>query len=162
MRASHITVDLTAEDLTDLVHDFAGDGKIVFESITEAGIKGQIKFLVWNVDFLAVPSCADEGDVSIEITAHKLVPIPPGLVERQLREAVKDAPAGIHVLEQALKVHLPSILSPLGISMSVRQLRTYDGFLRVALAQVKLPAPGQLMKLRKENVSFASRPATSL
>lgn len=149
MRVSHVTIDLTAADLTDLVHDFAGDDKIVFDSITESGIKGQIKLLLWSVDFVAIPSCTDEGEVSIEITAHKLVPIPSGIVERQLREAVKDAPPGIDVLQQALKVHLPSLLNPLGIAMSVRQLRTYDGFIRIALAEVKLPSPSNMMRLRK-------------
>jgi hypothetical protein len=153
VRLSHLTLDLTAQDLTELVRDFSVEDKIMFDTITEDGIRGRIKLMVWSVDFVAVPSCTEEGEVSIDITAHKLVQIPPGIVERQLREAVKDAPAGIGVLQQALKVHLPSLLSPLGISMTVRQLKCYDGFLRIALARVQLPPPGDLMALGKRRTN---------
>lgn len=150
MRASHLTIDLTALDLADLVHDFIDDDKITFDTITESGIKGQVRFLVWNIDFLAQPSCNDDGEVSINITAHKLVPIPAGIVERSLREAVKDAPDGIEVLQQALKLNIPSLLSPLGINLSIRQLRAYDGFLRIALANLKLPSMHDLQATLKK------------
>lgn len=150
MRLSHLTIDLTATDLADLVHDFTDDDKITFDTITEGGVKGQIRFLVWNIDFIAQPSCNDDGEVSIDITAHKLVPIPAGIVERSLREAVKDAPAGIEVLQQALKVNVASLLSPLGVNVSIRQLKTYNGFLRIALADLKLPPMGELQATLKK------------
>lgn len=146
MRIHRINLDLTADNLTSMIEQFAPEAKFRVTSITPDGIRGQIKLLLWSVDFTAKPMSTSDGMVSIEIGASKLVPIPPALVQRQLKEAMKDAPTGVDVIQQALKVHLPSILAPFGISLVIRELRLLEGFLHVSIGEIDLPDFKQLME----------------
>jgi len=146
VRVSQVTIDLTSQDINEMIEEFAEDVKIQVTDIREDGIHGHVKLLLWNIDFTARPSTTGDGEVSLIVAAHKLVPIPSAIVERQLKSAVKDAPAGIDVIQQAIKVHLPSLLSPFGISLNVKELRAYQGFLRISVHGVQLPSLKQLLK----------------
>lgn len=145
VRISRITVDISVDDLNSLLTDFLPDGNLRITSMTPEGIFGQLKFLLWNVDFTAIPFSTSEQDMNIEVTAHKLVTIPTAIVQRQLREAVKDAPPGIDVISQTLRVNVTSLLKPFGVSLNVHELQTYDGFLRLTVSGIEVP--GLLAKL---------------
>jgi len=151
LRIHQVTFNLTADDLTSMIHEFAPEAKFRIADISPEGIHGQIKLLLWSVDFMARPRSTQDGVVSLEISASKLVPIPPALVQRQLKEAMKDAPNGIDVIQQALKVHLPSILGPFGIRLNIRELRCGDGVLHLAVEDIDLPTFQQLTQsIRKD------------
>ncbi|MCL6633428.1 MAG: hypothetical protein K6T63_12450 [Alicyclobacillus herbarius] len=150
MRITHLTLDITVEDLNELLREFIPDSQLVITSIDRLGIHGQLRFLFWNVDFVAKPSSPNAEEVSIEVTAHKLVSIPPAIIERQLREAVKDAPEGVEVLQQALRLNVPLILQPFGVRLGIRELETHDGFVRIALRDLETPRLLNLVRgLRK-------------
>lgn len=144
MRISHVTVDINTQDLNSLLEEFLPDSSVRIVDITESGIRGQVKLLLWSVDFIARPASGDD-DVSLDISAYKMIPIPSALVQRSLKEAIKDAPAGVDVIRQSLRVHLPALLGPLGIDMTVRELRVYDGYLRVTVDNVQLPKLNALL-----------------
>lgn len=144
MRISHVRVDLSADDINSLIADFAADSNVRITGIREDGIRGQVKFLFLDIDFIAKPFSNTENEASMDIAAHKLVAIPGAVVNRQLREAMKDAPPGIDVIRNSLVVHVPSLLSTLGIGMKIRELRCYDGYLRVHVEDVELPPFGKL------------------
>ncbi|MCL6455127.1 MAG: hypothetical protein K6T78_16095 [Alicyclobacillus sp.] len=154
MRIHQVSFNLTADDLTSLIQDFAPDAKFRIAEITPSGIHGHIRLLLWSVDFLARPRSSADGVVSLEISASKLVPIPPALVQRQLKEALRDAPNGIDVIHEALTVHLPSVLAPFDLHLTVRELRCGDGILHLTLEDIDLPRFQQLSALlRKEGPS---------
>jgi hypothetical protein len=144
LRISHVRVDLTADNLNSLIADLAADANIRITEVTPDGIRGQVKFLFWNVDFVARPASEVQHEVSIDVAAHKLVAIPDAIVNRQLREVVKDAPPGIDVIRNSLVVHVPSLLRTFGIDLKVKELQCHDGFVRLDVEDVELPA---VMKL---------------
>lgn len=141
MRISRVVVDLGIADLNEMLVDFLPDAKIRVTDIHEGGIIGQLKLLLWNIDFAARPTSGRSDELSLEIAASKLVPIPSLIVQRSLRDAIKDAPNGIDVIQQSLRVHLPSILNPLGIHVKIRELACHNGFVRVGLEGIRLPTP---------------------
>ncbi|GMA57297.1 hypothetical protein GCM10025858_18000 [Alicyclobacillus sacchari] len=66
---------------------------------------------------------------------------------------MKDAPSGIEVLRQSLKLNVPSILEPLQISLNVEEFSCIDGSLLIrvsdcdlALLKGKLPKMGRQMQ----------------
>ncbi|GMA50723.1 hypothetical protein GCM10025857_20800 [Alicyclobacillus contaminans] len=140
MRISHVCVDLTADDLNSLIADFAAEANLRFTEIIDEGIRGQVKLLFFNVDFFAKPASTSPEEVSVDVTAHKLMAIPGSVVNRQLREAMKDAPAGIDVIRNSLVVHLPSLLRTVGVDLRIRELRCYNGYLRAHVEKISLPA----------------------
>jgi hypothetical protein len=148
VRISHICVDLTAEDINSLIADFAADANIRIVDVRPDGIRGQVKFLFWNVDFVARPSSDVEHEVCVNVAAYKLVAIPDVIVNRQLREVVKDAPPGIDVIRNSLVVHVPSLLRTFGIGLKVKELQCHDGFVRLDVEDVGLPALMKLMGAR--------------
>lgn len=150
MKIHHVSIDLSVDDLNSMVREFAPEAKIRILTIDSDGIRGQVKLLWWSVDFLAIPLNGSDGTVSVDISASKLVPIPPALVERQLKEAVRMAPSGVDVIQQALKVHLPSILSPFGIALTVKDISTDRGMLHVSIQSIDLPGFSQLTALMKQ------------
>lgn len=150
MKIHHVSVDLSIDDINSLVKEFIPDAKIRILSIDADGIRGQIKLLWWHVDFLAVPDKTSDGIVSVDISASKLVAIPSAIIERQLKEAVKSAPDGVNVIQQALKVHLPSILNPFGVSLTVQDISTDRGLLHVSIQSIDLPSLSQLTKTLKK------------
>lgn len=141
MRISRVVIDLGIADLNEMLVDFLPDARLRVTDINENGIIGQVKLLLWNIDFAARPNSNRPDELSLEISASKLVPIPSMIVQRSLRDAIKDAPNGINVIQQALKVHLPSILNPLGIYVKIRELQCHNGFVRVGLEGIRLPTP---------------------
>lgn len=145
VRISRITVDVSVGDLNSLLTDFMPEGHLMITSMTPEGIFGQLRFLFWNVDFTAIPFSTSEKEMNIEITAHKLVTIPTAIVQRQLREAIKDAPPGIDVISQTLRVNVANFLRPFGVSLNVHELQTYDGFVRLTVSGIEVP--GLLAKL---------------
>ncbi|MCF8567808.1 hypothetical protein LLE49_24095 [Alicyclobacillus tolerans] len=148
MRVRQISIELNAQDLNEMLDEFVPDAKIRVLDIHEDGIRGQLKLLLWNIDFVARPMSQSPDELSLDITASKLVPIPSALVQRQLKEAMRTAPSGIDVIQQAIKVHIPSILSPFGVSLSIRELKPYDGFLRLGLNDVRVPKFSQILGQR--------------
>lgn len=153
MRISNLDIKLTATDINELLEEFFPEVKIRITEIEEDGLHGQLKLLMWNVDFIAHPHAdRDHEMVSLDVSAHKLVPIPTAIVERQLREAIKDAPYGIEVLREALKVHLPSILQPLGLSIRVREFKCYSGVLTLGVEQLNIPRIKELLDKKKRNL----------
>ncbi|WAH37024.1 hypothetical protein [Alicyclobacillus dauci] len=152
MRISHVNVQLSADDINGWITELAPDLKLRITDIKEDGVHGQLKILMWNIDFLARPHCYREREeVAVEISAHKLVPIPAAIVQRSLQEAMKDAPQGVDVLRQILKVHLPSILHPLGIALKVEDFTCREGHVvlnvadcELAFLKGKLPVPGKM------------------
>ncbi|QSO47744.1 hypothetical protein [Alicyclobacillus mengziensis] len=149
MKIHHVSIDLSIDDLNAMIREFVPDAKIRILSIDSDGVRGQVKLLWWSVDFLAIPLNGSDGTVSVDVSASKLVPIPSSLVERQLKEAVKSAPSGVDVIQQALKVHLPSILNPLGIGLTVKDISTDRGLLHVSLQSIDLPSFAQLTAFTK-------------
>ncbi|MBX6353557.1 MAG: hypothetical protein IRZ10_09510 [Thermoflavifilum sp.] len=141
MRISQVILHVSADDLNRAIAEFAPDTKARVTRIDSEGIHGEVRLWIWSVDLLLRPSVTADGQVAIEVSAQKLVPIPSAIVERQLRLAMKDAPAGVDVFQQALRVHLPSLLRPFGVSLALRELRTMDGYLRVAAEAVEFPSP---------------------
>jgi len=139
LHISNVTIDLCTDDLNSLIQDLAPDLKIRLTDIDDNGLHGHVKLLFWNIDFVARPAFTTSGEVALDVTAHKLVPIPGSLVQHQLKEAIKDAPAGIEVIQQSLRVHLPSLLAPLGMSLKVREITMMNGMLRIAVADAVLP-----------------------
>ncbi len=139
MRVSHVEIRLTAADLNELIAEFAPDIQLRIMDIQSDGLRGQIKLLLWNIDFIAQPSSRAEGDqVSIDVTAHKLIPIPGALVQRQLKEAIKDAPPGVEVLQQSIKVHVPSILKPFDASIQIREFACHSGYIAIVLDECRV------------------------
>lgn len=127
MRISHVRFQFNVKDINGWLTDLVPDVKIRIQEIKGGAVHGQLKFLMWNVDFVAQPHCYNDRDeIAIEISAHKFVTIPVSIVERQLQEAMKDAPEGIEVLRQILKVHVPSILEPLKIHLKVSDFACRD------------------------------------
>jgi hypothetical protein len=145
VRISTVTIELSTEDINSLLEEFASETRIRLTDISPDGIRGHVKLFLWNVDFLAKPSFGIHSDVSLDVSAHKLVPIPSAIVQRQLKEAVKDAPPGVDVIRQALRVHLPSLLEPFGISLGLQELQCHQGFVRVTVDSVQLPKLKQLV-----------------
>ncbi|KPV44529.1 hypothetical protein [Alicyclobacillus ferrooxydans] len=150
MKIHHVSIDLSIDDLNSMIREFAPDAKIRILSIDADGIRGQVKLLWWSVDFLAIPLNGSDGTVSVDISASKLVPIPSSIVERQLKEAVRSAPSGVDVIQQALKVHLPSILSPFGIALTIKDLSTDRGLLHISINSIDLPSFRQLTSMMKQ------------
>lgn len=171
MRISRVNIELSADDVNSLIEEFAPDAPIRITHITRDGLYGQLKLLLWSVDFTAKVWCGGENDgstvgadgrgvpdaegsvpstVFVDVSAHKLVAIPSMIVERQLREAVKDAPDGIDVIRTTLRVHLPSLLIPLGVTMAMEALETADGALRIGMRQLALPGLAGMMGMRDE------------
>lgn len=139
MRISHVCFQLTTDDLNGWLADLAPDFKLHIQEIRDGAVHGQLKFLMWNVDFVARPHCYKERDeIALEISAHKFVAIPVSIVERQLQEAMKDAPQGIEVLRQILKVHVPSILEPFNIHLKVTDFSCREGSLNIQIADCDL------------------------
>lgn len=147
MRISTVSIELSTEDINSLLEEFASEARMRLTNISPDGIRGQVKFFLWNVDFLAKPSFGINSEVSLEVSAHKLVPIPPAIVQRQLKEAVKDAPPGVDAIRQALKVHLPSLLQPFGISLGLQSLECHEGFVRITVDSVQLPKLKELISV---------------
>lgn len=171
MRISRVNIELSADDLNSLIEEFAPDAPIRITHITPDGLHGQLKLLLWSVDFTARVWCGVEGEgsavdaagsgvqdaersapstVFVDVSAHKLVAIPSMIVERQLREAVKDAPDGIDVIRTTLRVHLPSLLQPLGVTMAMEALETVEGALRIGMRGLALPGLAGMMRMRDE------------
>jgi hypothetical protein len=138
VRIARMNFDLEAKDINSMIHEFAPEANVWVEEINQYGVRGHLKLLFWNVDFVAVPYSTDRDEINIQITAHKLVTIPPAIIQRQLQEAIKDAPEGIDVLSQMLRVKITSLLRPFGLSLEVEELQPYDGFVRVGLAGVQV------------------------
>jgi hypothetical protein len=141
VRLSQVIVYVSVDDLNRAIEELAPDAKARVVRIDGDGIHGEVRLWIWSIDFLARPSIGADGQVSIEVSAQKLVPIPSAIVERQLRMAVKDAPVGVDVIQQTLRIHLSSLLKPFGVSLALRELRTVDGYLRIAAEAVEFPAP---------------------
>jgi hypothetical protein len=150
LRISHVRVDLAAEDINSLIADFAADANIHITHITPDGIHGQVKFLFWNIDFVARPSSDAENEVSVNVSAYKLVAIPDVIVNRQLREVVRDAPPGIDVIRNSLVMHVPSLLRTFGIGLKVKELQCHDGFVRLDVEDVEMPELAKLMGARMQ------------
>ena len=138
MRVSSISVELSAEDINELITEFAPKAKVQILSIDERGVHGQVKFLLWNIDFTAMPSAIPNGQVSIEVAAHKLVAIPGPLVQRQLKEVVKDAPPGVDAIQQALRIHMPTLLQPFGASLVLDEFKPYPGYVRIKASKIQV------------------------
>ncbi|SIS83118.1 hypothetical protein [Alicyclobacillus vulcanalis] len=144
MRISNISVRLSADDLNSMIAEFAPDVPLRITSVRPDGVHGQFKFLMWNIDFAARPtSNPDKGEVALEISARKLVNIPPALVQMSLQEAMKDAPQGIEVLRQSLRLNIASLLDPLGISLKLNDFTCGDGFLVIDLARIDIEMKGR-------------------
>ncbi|GGJ07106.1 hypothetical protein GCM10010885_15340 [Alicyclobacillus cellulosilyticus] len=142
MRLSRMSVEVTADDLNSWLAALAPDAPVRVHAITPVGVHGQLKLWFWYIDFVAVPSCQD-GVISLDIRAHKLVPIPAAWVQRQLREVVKDSPPGIEAFQQSLRVHLPSLCAPFGISLRVCELSTRQDVLCCVLEDLRVE-PGTI------------------
>lgn len=139
MRISYMRFQFTVADLNAWLADLLPDVRIRIQDIKEGAVHGQLKFLMWNVDFVARPHCnKDRDEIALEISAHKFVAIPISIVERQLQEAMKDAPEGIEVLRQNLKVHVPSILEPLDIKLKVTDFACRESQLIFQIADCNL------------------------
>ncbi|SFV03312.1 hypothetical protein [Alicyclobacillus macrosporangiidus] len=141
MRVSQISIVMDRDDLQDWMDELLPESGLRIVSITPEGIRGQVKLLWWHVDFLAVPSIPAPDTVAIDISAHKLVPIPSALVQRQLKEAVRDGPPGISVMEESLRVHLPSLLAGLGVHLHVRHLGCEQGRLTMSVEGLSVSMP---------------------
>ncbi|WP_029422151.1 hypothetical protein [Alicyclobacillus macrosporangiidus] len=141
MRVSQISIVMDRDDLQEWMDELLPKSGVRILSITPEGIRGQVKLLWWYVDFLAVPSIPASDTVAIDISAHKLVPIPSALVQRQLKEAVRDGPPGISVMEESLRVHLPSLLAGLGVHLHVRHLGCEQGRVTVSVEGLSVPWP---------------------
>ncbi|ACV57080.1 hypothetical protein [Alicyclobacillus acidocaldarius] len=149
MRISNIRVRLSADDLNSMIAEFAPDIPLRILAIQPDGVHGQFKFLMWNIDFAARPTCsADKGEISIEISARKLVNIPPAIVQMSLQEAMKDAPQGIEVLRQSLRLNIASLLEPLGIALKLNEFTCAEGALVIDLARVEVEMKGRTSELR--------------
>jgi hypothetical protein len=144
MRISNVSIELSTEDINSLLDEFASEARLRLTDISPDGLRGQVKLFLWNVDFLAKPSFGIHSEVSLDVSAHN---IPSAIVQRQLKEAVKDAPAGVDAIRQALKVHLPSLLQPFGISLGLKSLECHQGYIRVTVDSVQLPKLKELMSL---------------
>ncbi|EPZ50897.1 hypothetical protein [Alicyclobacillus acidoterrestris] len=139
MRISQVTIKLSADDINRMLQEFAPDVKLRIVEIRDDGIYGQFKFLMWNIDFIARPhSYKEREEVAVEVSARMLVPIPASIVERSLQEAVKDAPQGLEVLRQVLKLHVPTILSPFKIQLKVRDFSCHNGAVVIDVADCEL------------------------
>lgn len=139
MRISNVSIKLTADDLNRWISEIAPEVKLRICDIQDDGIHGQFKFLMWNIDFLARPHCYREREeIAVEISAHKLVAIPASIVQRSLQEAMKDAPSGVEVLRQVLKLHVPSILEPLRIALKVEDFSCRNGAVVIDVADCEL------------------------
>ncbi|MCL6599222.1 MAG: hypothetical protein K6T81_10835 [Alicyclobacillus macrosporangiidus] len=141
MRVSQISIVMDRDDLQEWMEELLPQSGVRILSITPEGIRGQVKLLWWHVDFLAVPSIPAPDTVAIDISAHKLVPIPSALVQRHLKEAVRDGPPGISVMEESLRVHLPSLLAGLGVHLHVRHLGCEQGHVTVSVEGLSVPWP---------------------
>ncbi|MCL6442910.1 MAG: hypothetical protein K6T83_05545 [Alicyclobacillus sp.] len=146
MRLSHVTVDLDAQDLNDLLAEFLPHGNLRVSEVRDGMIRGQVRLLWWHVDFTAKPSSIAPSDAQLDITASKVIPIPASIVQKQLKEAMRDAPPGVDVLRQSLRVHVPSLLSPFGISVQIDEFAAHDGYVRVKVRNLQLPDIGRLLK----------------
>ena len=151
MRISHITLTLTADDINSILEDFVPDGQIRVVDIIPDAIRGQVRFLWWNIDFIAKPATGPDAEVSIDIAAHKMVPIPAAIVNRQLKEAMRDAPPGIDVIRQSLKVRLSELLRPFGIDMQVSEFEALDGRVQIAVDNTSLTQLNALLGVPKPN-----------
>ncbi len=139
MRVSQLGIRLTATDLNEAVAEFAPSVQLRVTEIREDGLHGQLKFLLWNIDFVAQPSAMQDGStVYLDVSAHKLIPIPMTLVQYQLKEAMKDAPPGIDVIRQTIKVHLPSILKPFSASLRVREFECHQGYVSIVFEDCRV------------------------
>jgi hypothetical protein len=152
VRVSNITVELSAEDINELIAEFAPEVKIQIVAIDERGIHGQVKFMLWNIDFTAMPAATPNGQVSIEVAAHKLVAIPGPLVQRQLKEVVKDAPPGVDAIQQALRIHLPTLLQPFGASLVLDEFKPYPGYVRIKASKIQVENIKRLLQKGKQQV----------
>jgi hypothetical protein len=139
VRVSYLGIRLTASDLNESIAEFAPSIQLRINEIREDGMHGQLKFLLWNIDFVAQPSSLQDGStIFVDVSAHKLIPIPSSLVQYQLKEAMKDAPPGIDVLRQTIKVHLPSILKPFNASLRVREFQCHQGYVSIVFEDCRV------------------------
>ena len=136
MRIRRITLELDTEDINSIISDFLPEHQLQVTGIDADGIRGHLRFLLWNIDFIARPYSRSSDELNIDVTARKLVTIPPSIIQRQLREAMKDAPPGIDVMQQMLRVKFTSLLAPFGLSLKVEELQSLDGFVRVTLSGI--------------------------
>ncbi|WP_206832696.1 hypothetical protein [Alicyclobacillus fructus] len=144
MRISNVSVRLSADDLNSMIAEFAPDVPLRITAIRPDGVHGQFRFLMWNIDFAARPTCNPErGEIALEISARKLVNIPPAIVQMSLQEAMRDAPNGIEVLRQSLRLNVASLLEPLGISLKLGAFTCGDGALVVDLADCEIEMQGR-------------------
>ncbi|MCL6517931.1 hypothetical protein [Alicyclobacillus sp.] len=139
MRVTQLSIVMERDDLQAWLDELWPSSGLRILSIGPEGVRGQVKLLWWHVDFLAVPAVPAPDTVALDISAHKLVPIPSVLVQRQLKEAVRDAPPGISVVEESLRVHLPSLLEGLGIHLHVRHLGCEPGRLTLSVEGLQVP-----------------------
>lgn len=162
MRISNVSFRLSAEDLNDIISETAPDVRLRITEIRDDGIHGYLRFLMWNIDFLARPySNRDRDEIAVEISARKLVSIPPAIVNRSLQEAMKDAPTGIEVFRQSLKLHVPSILEPLGVKLTVEDFACRDGHVTVSVSNCDLALLKGKLKLPSNDISLAGTSHTS-
>jgi|GEM_PF-2776802 len=136
MRIRQISLEIDAGDINSIFADFLPDVPLRVTSIDQEGIKGQIHVLWWNIDFVAMPYSLTSDELNIDISARKLVSIPTSIIERQLREAMKDAPPGIDVRQQMLRVRFTPLLAPIGLSLQVEHVQPCNGYVQITLAGV--------------------------
>lgn len=161
MRISNVSIRLTADDLNQWLIEAAPEVKLRIIEIKEDGIHGQFKFLMWNIDFLARPHCYKEREeIAVEISAHKLVNIPASIVQRSLQEAMKDAPTGVEVLRQILKLHVPSILEPLNIALKVEDFACRDGSIVLQVADCELDFLKGRLKMPPSSSNAVTTPSS--
>lgn len=99
MRISHVSFRLSKDDLNDLISEVAPDIGLRITEIKPDGAHGIFRFLMWNIDFCAKPfSNRDKDEIAVEISARKLVNIPPAIVQMSLQEAMRDAPVGLSLI----------------------------------------------------------------
>ncbi|MCL6548188.1 MAG: hypothetical protein K6T30_04670 [Alicyclobacillus sp.] len=137
VRVSHICLDLDVRDLNTLLAEFLPEPDIRVVDIRTDGVHGHVRLWWWNIDFVARPCASGPAVIAVDVSAHKLVPIPSAIVHFHLREAMKDAPPGVDVIRQTLTVHLPSVLKPFGLSLEVQEFRAHDGYIRIVADNVE-------------------------
>lgn len=146
MRISQISLRLTVEDINSILHDALPDAQLRVTEIVPGTIRGQVRFLFWNIDFVAQPAVGPDSQVSIDVSAHKMVPIPAAIVGRQLREAIKDAPPGVDVIQQSLRVRLPDLLRPFGVQIAITTFHAVDNAIEICVENVSIPELQALLK----------------
>lgn len=136
MHIRRISVELDATDLNSIINEFLPEAPLNVISIDTEGIRGQVRFLFWKIDFVAMPYSLSSDELNIDVNAKKLVTIPTSIIQRQLREAMKDAPPGIDVIQQMLRIKLTPLLAPFGLSLQVEELQVVEGAVRIVLGGI--------------------------